>query len=544
MTKYIFVTGGVVSSIGKGVSASGIAALLESMNLKVNIMKLDPYVNVDAGTISPFQHGEVFVTEDGGETDLDLGHYERFISTKMKKENNLTAGRVYLNVIKKERNGDFLGSTIQVIPHITDEIKSKIKKNGRNFDILVVEIGGTVGDIESLPFLESIRQLRIELTSQKTLFVHITLLPYIKSAGEVKTKPTQHSVKELRSIGIQPDIILCRTSSILNKNNLEKISMFTNVEKNCVICLKDLDNIYQIPIELKNQSLDKIISNKLGLKKVKTPSLGPWEKIIKNKNSINKTIRVAIIGKYIELHDAYKSLSESLIHAGLIEKTKIDLLFINSEEINNSKTLTSYNIDGIVIPGGFGDRGIEGKINAVKFSRENNIPFLGICLGMQVAVIEFCRNVLGLTNSNSTEFDNNTQNPVICLMERWLDEAKSKLVSYSKTSKKGGTMRLGKQKTCIIKNSLAKKIYKKNIIEERHRHRYEINPDYINFLEKNGMIISGRCYNTPEISEIIELPNHNWFLGTQFHPEFTSSPINGHPLFIDFIKKINSLKKN
>lgn len=534
-TKFIFVTGGVVSSLGKGITAASLATLLECRGLNVTLMKLDPYINIDPGTMSPLQHGEVFVTEDGAETDLDLGHYERFITTKMTKRNNFTTGCVYQSVIRKERRGDYLGATIQVIPHITDEIKHKILSAvNSEFDVAIVEIGGTVGDIESLPFLEAIRQLGQELGKLRSLFLHLTLLPYLKSAGELKTKPTQHSVKELRSIGIQPDILVCRCEKLFSDNERRKIALFTNVLESAVFAAENVSNIYEIPRKYHDQGLDISVAKQLALK-IQAANLSAWDYVVHEIHHPKQTITIAMIGKYVALTEAYKSLNEALLHAGIHTHSKVDIKFIDSEDLEKHDIASVIGTtDGILVPGGFGGRGIEGKIKAVTYARTNNIPFLGICLGMQVAAIEYARNVLGLANANSTEFEPNTTHPVIGLVTEW-QEANGDKALRSNQSDFGGTMRLGAQNSHLTQDSLAHKIYQKTVISERHRHRYELNNNYLPQLEAKGLLISGRSQDK-KLVEIIEIPNHRWFFGCQFHPEFNSTPRVGHPLFTSFIK--------
>jgi CTP synthase len=533
MSAFIFITGGVVSSLGKGITAASLGAILEARGLKITIMKLDPYINVDPGTMSPFQHGEVFVTEDGAETDLDLGYYERFVHIKMTKQNNFTSGKIYADVIRKERRGDYLGGTVQVIPHITDEIKNRIKAMSNGFDIVMVEIGGTVGDIESLPFLEAIRQLRIELGSSHTLFIHLTLVPYIKTAAEMKTKPTQHSVKELRSIGIQPDILLCRCEQALPESQREKIALFTNVEKQAVIPVPDVPSIYQLPVNLHNHGLDEIVTTKLGLK-TKQANLSDWQEVIAAQNNPESEVDVAIVGKYIDLPDAYKSLNQALLHAGIQTRTQVNIEYIPSEIVEQRGTKILKKYDAILIPGGFGDRGIEGKIVTAQYARENQIPFLGICLGMQMALCEFARHKANMPHANSTEFDPDTPYPVIGLITEWT-RSDGTIEKRHKKSNLGGTMRLGGQ-ICILKeNTLAYQLYGKNEIIERHRHRYEVNSTLISQLEKAGLIVSGYSQDG-KLIEMIELPDHPWFVACQFHPEFTSNPREGHPLFIGFIE--------
>ncbi|WP_295164265.1 CTP synthase [uncultured Buchnera sp.] len=543
MTKnYIFITGGVVSSLGKGIAAASLGAILEARNLKITIMKLDPYINVDPGTMSPIQHGEVFVTEDGAETDLDLGHYERFIRTKMTCLNNFTTGSIYSEVLKKERRGDYLGSTIQVIPHITNAIKDRIILCSQNSDIILVEIGGTVGDIESLPFLEAIRQLAVDIGRKNVIYIHLTLVPYIKTAGEIKTKPTQHSVKELLSIGIQPDILICRSQQTVPKNERKKIALFCNVPVNAVISLKDVDSIYTIPKLLKDQKLDNYICEYFKLD-VPEANLKEWEKVIYEEKNANNEIIIGIIGKYVKLPDAYKSVIEALKHAGLKNKIKVKIELINSQEIENKNFKLLKNLNGILIPGGFGDRGVTGKLLSVQYARENNVPYFGICLGMQIAIIEFAQNVIGIKDANSTEFDPKCTFPVIDLIKTKKNNTKD--ITNGKNnnnSNLGGTMRLGSQPCKLIINSLSRKLYKKDIIIERHRHRYEVNNILLKRIEKNGLRIAGRSKKN-NVVEIIEIFNHPWFIGCQFHPEFTSTPRDGHPLFIDFIKSAKKNKK-
>lgn len=532
MTNYIFITGGVVSSLGKGIAAASLAAILEARGLSVTLIKLDPYINVDPGTMSPFQHGEVFVTDDGAETDLDLGHYERFVRTTTTKLNNFTSGKIYENVIKKERRGDYLGATVQVIPHITNEIKRCIKLGADNFDVAMVEIGGTVGDIESLPFLEAIRQMRVEFGSQRTLFIHLTLVPYIATSGETKTKPTQHSVKELRSIGIQPDILICRSVEQLSIHDRAKIALFTNVEKEGVISLQDAKSIYQIPMILHEQGLDEIVVKKLGLN-LKPADLSEWQRVVEAQAIQTMTVKVGMVGKYTELNDAYKSINEALTHAGIHTQTRVEIAYIDAELIEKHGSSLIDNVDAILIPGGFGGRGTEGKIKAIQYARENKVPFLGICLGMQTAIIEFARNVVGLAGANSTEFDKQTAYPVIALISEWMDNDGSVNMRDEK-SDLGGTMRLGAQLCKLEKDSLAMSVYGKPQIVERHRHRYEVNNRFVDSLVQHGLIISGRSADDTLV-EMIELADHPWFLACQFHPEFTSTPRDSHPLFKQFI---------
>lgn len=540
MTNYIFITGGVVSSLGKGIASASLAAILEARGLKVTLIKLDPYINVDPGTMSPFQHGEVFVTHDGAETDLDLGHYERFVRTTMTKRNNFTSGKIYETVIKKERRGDYLGGTVQVIPHITNEIKHSIKQGAEGFDIAMIEIGGTVGDIESLPFLEAIRQMRIEVGSQRALFIHLTLVPYIPTSGETKTKPTQHSVKELRSIGIQPDILICRSEKPLSHQDRAKIALFTNVEKEGVITLEDAKSIYQIPMILHAQGLDEIVVKKLGLT-LKPADLSEWQKVVDAQALQTETVKVAMVGKYTELSDAYKSINEALLHAGIHTQTKVEISYIDAEEIERFGSQLLSSMHALLIPGGFGERGVEGKIKAIQYARENNLPFLGICLGMQTAVIEFARNVAGLKDANSTEFEKSTAYPVIALISEWMEEDGKKNLRDENTDL-GGTMRLGAQSCSLDKDSLAYKVYQKDTIVERHRHRYEVNNRYIEKLVEHGLVISGRSADG-NLVEMVELPTHPWFVACQFHPEFTSTPRDGHPLFEQFVSAARQFKE-
>lgn len=532
MTNYIFITGGVVSSLGKGIAAASLAAILEARGLSVTLIKLDPYINVDPGTMSPFQHGEVFVTDDGAETDLDLGHYERFVRTTMTKRNNFTSGKIYETVIKKERRGDYLGGTVQVIPHITNEIKRSIKLGADNFDVAMIEIGGTVGDIESLPFLEAIRQMRIELGSQRSLFIHLTLVPYIATSGETKTKPTQHSVKELRSIGIQPDILICRSEKPLSMADRAKIALFTNVEKEGVISLEDAKSIYQIPMILHEQGLDEIVVKKLGLQ-LKPADLSEWQAVVDAQAIQTMSVKIGMVGKYTELNDAYKSINEALYHGGIHTQTKVEIVYIDAELIEKHGTELLTNVDALLIPGGFGERGIEGKIKSIQFARETKMPFLGICLGMQTAVIEFARNVVGLTGANSTEFDKTTPYPVIGLISEWL-ESDGQIQTRDENTDLGGTMRLGAQQCALDQDSLAFEVYGKLQVIERHRHRYEMNNKFVEALVQNGMVISGRS-SDGSLVEMIELQDHPWFIACQFHPEFTSTPRDGHPLFKQFV---------
>jgi len=532
-TKYIFITGGVVSSLGKGIASASLATLLESRGLNITLLKLDPYINVDPGTMSPFQHGEVFVTHDGAETDLDLGHYERFVRIQLSKRNNFTAGRVYENVIERERRGDYLGATVQIIPHITDEIKKLTLEGAEGSDIALVEIGGTVGDIESLPFMETIRQLSLELGRENTLFIHLTLLPYIKVAGELKTKPTQHSVKELRSIGIQPDILICRSEKELPEAERKKIALFTNVEANSVFTSLDVDTIYKVPRALHDQGLDNEVVRKLGLK-CHDANLSEWDKVVEDLSNPEQSVDIAMVGKYMNLTESYKSLSEALIHAGIHTRTKVNIHYFDSEEIEKNGPDELSEMSAILVPGGFGNRGIEGKILTVKYARENKIPYLGICLGMQVAVIEYARNKAGMADANSTEFNSDTQYPVVGLITEWKDES-GNVETRDENSNLGGTMRLGGQECKLVEKSNAREIYGQASIVERHRHRYEVNDLLINKIEKSGLKVSGRSADG-NLVEMIELDDHPWFVACQFHPEFTSTPRDGHPLFESFIK--------
>jgi len=533
MTSFVFVTGGVVSSLGKGLSAASLAAILETRGISVTLAKLDPYINVDPGTMSPFQHGEVYVTEDGAETDLDLGHYERFVSTRMSQLNNFTTGRIYNNVIARERRGDYLGGTVQVIPHITDEIKENICKAAEGYDVAMIEIGGTVGDIESLPFLEAIRQLGVE-HGHKAMFMHLTLVPYLKAAKEIKTKPTQHSVKELRSIGIMADVILARCEMDVPEDDLAKIALFTNVPQEAVITALDArESIYEIPILLHEQGLDDIIVDRLGLDAGKA-DLSRWREVVDRLSNTRHEITVAMVGKYVEHSDAYKSLTEALVHGGLRQRIKVNILPVESEQVEEEGIECLGEADAILVPGGFGERGFEGKVMAIRHARENNIPYLGICYGMQAAVVEYARNVCGLEDANSTEIEIDTSDPVIGLITEWLD-ASGSVETRTEESDLGGTMRLGGQRCRLRAGSLARELYGTEIITERHRHRYEFNNHYRDVLQKNGMYLSGHSMDETLV-EIVEIPDHPWFLGCQFHPEFTSSPRDGHPLFTGFIE--------
>ena len=533
-TKYIFITGGVVSSLGKGIAAASLGALLESRGLSVSLIKVDPYINVDPGTMSPFQHGEVFVTNDGTETDLDLGHYERFVRFEASKKNNLTAGKVYETVIRNERKGKYLGGTVQVIPHITNEIKKRIKEGGQGKDIAIVEIGGTVGDIESQPFVEAIRQMALEMPVSSWAFIHLTLVPYIQASGELKTKPTQHSVKELRALGISPDCLICRSEQELPKEEKKKIALFCSVQQDNVISMHDVKTVYSIPLLLNKQKVDEIILNKLKIKTIE-PKLSDWKRVVNASLKPQKEVNIAFVGKYTELQDSYKSINEALEHAGIKHKTKVNINFVLAETItsrNVKKILSSC--DAVLVPGGFGDRGVEGMILACKYARENKIPYLGICLGMQVALIEYARNVLKLRGAHSTEFDSNTKHPIIALITEWSDMS-GKQEQRDKNSDLGGTMRLGGQVCKLKKSSNAYKMYKNSEIIERHRHRYEVNPNYVDALSSAGLEIVGKSKDG-KLVEMIEIKDHKWFLACQFHPEFTSNPRDGHPIFNSYIK--------
>lgn len=532
-TNYIFVTGGVVSSLGKGIAAASLAAILEARGLDVTMMKLDPYINVDPGTMSPIQHGEVFVTEDGAETDLDLGHYERFIRTKMTRRNNFTTGRIYSDVLRKERRGDYLGATIQVIPHITNAIKERVIAGAAGHDVAIVEIGGTVGDIESLPFLEAIRQLATQVGRERTLFMHLTLVPYLAASGEVKTKPTQHSVKELLSIGIQPDILVCRSDRAIPVNERAKIALFCNVAEKAVISLKDVDSIYKIPALLKSQGLDALVCKRFNLD-CPEADLSEWEQVIYQQANPIGEVTIGMVGKYVELPDAYKSVIEALKHGGLKNRFSVNIKLIDSQDVEAKGTGILSDLDAILVPGGFGSRGVEGKIMAAQYARENKIPYLGICLGMQVAIIEFARHVVGMEDANSTEFDPNCKYPVIALITEWRDEDGNVEVR-SEESDLGGTMRLGAQPSHLAEGSLVRELYKQETINERHRHRYEVNNLLLPKLTEAGLKVTG-LNGDNELVEIIELPDHPWFIASQFHPEFTSTPRDGHPLFEGFIQ--------
>ena len=540
MNRFVFVTGGVVSSLGKGIAAASLGAILEARGLKVTMLKLDPYINVDPGTMSPFQHGEVFVTDDGAETDLDLGHYERFIRTRMSQKNNFTAGRVYEDVLRKERHGDYLGGTVQVIPHITDEIKHKIMSGAQGVDVAIVEIGGTVGDIESLPFLEAVRQLRQELGSSRALLMHLTLVPYIATAGETKTKPTQHSVKELRSIGLQPDVLICRSDHEIDIASRRKIALFTNVEERAVIPLNDADTIYRIPIMLHEQGLDQLIVDKLSLK-CQEADLGEWVRVVDAQLNPLKSVEIAMVGKYMDLLDAYKSLIEAMIHAGIQTRTRINFRYIDSEDIEKRGLELMDGVDAILVPGGFGERGIEGKIAAVCHARENKIPYLGICLGMQAAVIEFARHVAGIDGATSSEFEPTAEHPVIALITEWT-RADGTREHRTEKSDLGGTMRLGAEECLLTSGSKVARIYGSDVVTERHRHRWEFNNDYLTHLSNAGLKVAGRSIDETLV-EVVEVDDHPWFVGCQFHPEFTSTPRDGHPLFTSFVEAAISYSK-
>lgn len=532
MPRYVFVTGGVVSSLGKGITSASLGAILEARGLKISMVKLDPYLNVDPGTMSPFQHGEVFVTEDGTETDLDLGHYERFVRTTTGRHSNFTTGRIYGSVIAKERRGDYLGATVQVIPHVTDEIKRSVALGAGDADVCIVEIGGTVGDIESLPFLEAIRQIGVDLGPSQVVYVHLTLVPYIATSAEIKTKPTQHSVKELRSIGIQPDILVCRSEHPLPPEQKRKIALFTNVQERAVISAVDVDDIYRLPILFRDQGFDQIVVERLGLD-LPAANLAEWEAVVAAKANPEAEVTVAMVGKYMELRDSYISLSEALQHAGIRSRTRVNVRYIESRQIETDGTGCLEQVDAILVPGGFGDRGIEGKVQAVRFARERRIPYLGICLGLQIAVIEFARDVAGMPKAHSTEFDPGTPDPVIALITEWQDRDGS-MQSRSLQSDVGGTMRLGAQECRLEPGTRAREIYGCDVIRERHRHRYEFNNRYLDRLRAAGMVFAG--FSVDGLVELIELPSHPWFIACQFHPEFRSNPRDGHPLFYGFVK--------
>ncbi len=534
-SKFIFVTGGVLSSLGKGVACASIGALMEARGLKVTFLKFDPYINVDPGTMNPFQHGEVYVTEDGAETDLDLGHYERYTHAQMSRDNNYTSGRIYYNVIQKERRGEYLGTTVQVIPHVTDEIKQAIFKLGNGVDVVITEIGGTVGDIESLPFLEAIRQFRNDVGKENCLYIHVTLVPYIQSAGELKTKPTQHSVKELREIGIQPDILLCRTDRFLPPEIKKKIALYCNVEPEAVITAKDVESIYEVPLVFHQEGLDEKIVEYLNMW-TRDPDLSPWENLVRKIKGLTDEVRIGLVGKYVKLKDSYKSLNEALVLGGLENDVKVDIKYVDSEELENSRpSQLLSDVDGILIPGGFGSRGIEGKIEAIKYARKKGIPFLGICLGMQLAVVEFCRNVLGLKGAHSEEFFPATPHPVIYLMREWYNPKTGQWEKRDENSDLGGTMRLGAYPCKIKEGSLAHKIYGTTLVMERHRHRYEFNNKYRDLIEKGGMRVSGESPDG-QLVEIVELSDHPWFFACQFHPEFKTRVFQPHPVFVRFIE--------
>lgn len=540
MTRYIFITGGVVSSLGKGIASASLGAILEARGLSITMIKLDPYINVDPGTMSPFQHGEVYVTDDGAETDLDLGHYERFVRFRSSKDNNFTTGQIYENVIRKERRGDYLGGTVQVIPHITDEIKESVRRGSEGVDVALVEIGGTVGDIESLPFLEAIRQMGVELGRKHVMYIHLTLVPYIHVSGEVKTKPTQHSVKELRSIGIQPDILLCRSDRALPDNERRKIALFTNVEENAVISSIDMDSIYKIPQWLHSQGLDDIVLDKFQLD-LPAADLQDWEKVTHAIEHPEQTVNIFMVGKYVDLTESYKSLNEALIHAGAHTHTQVNITYIDSEQLETEGVECLQAAHAILVPGGFGHRGIEGKILACRYARENNVPYLGICLGMQVAVIDYARHVAGLTHAHSTEFDENTPDPVIALITEWQQQDGS-VEKRDEQTELGGSMRLGAQPCRLSQSSLIEKMYGKELIQERHRHRYEFNNNYLHVLESAGLSFTGKSIDD-KLVEVVEVSSHPWFVACQFHPEFTSTPRDGHPLFTGFVQAARVLSE-
>ncbi|MCF6345127.1 MAG: CTP synthase [Thiomicrorhabdus sp.] len=539
MTKFIFVTGGVVSSLGKGIASASLGALLEARGQKVSMLKMDPYINVDPGTMSPLQHGEVFVTDDGAETDLDLGHYERFVQRHFTRRNSFSTGQVYETVIRNERRGDYLGGTVQVIPHITDEIKNRIQGAAAGYDVVLVEVGGTVGDIESLPFLEAIRQLSIEVGRERSLFMHLTLLPYIAAAGEVKTKPTQHSVKELRSIGIQPDVLICRSELALQASERRKIALFTNVEEKAVINSLDAKTIYSVPRMLHEQGLDDLVMKRLNIE-AKSLDLSDWDAVVNAQLNPQKTVEIAMVGKYVDLTEAYKSVNESLIHAGIHTNTRVNISYIDAESLESLGIAVLRDKDAILVPGGFGERGVEGKMLAIRYARENNVPYLGICLGMQMAVVEFARHVAGLKDAHSSELNESTLHPVVALITEWTDESGEK-IQRNENVDLGGTMRLGGQNCVITEGSKIQQAYGKTVIRERHRHRYEVNDGYVAKLEEAGLIITGRSEDG-NLVETIEIAEHPWFVACQFHPEFTSTPRNGHPLFTAFVQAANIYK--
>lgn len=533
MSRFIFVTGGVVSSLGKGLAAASLGAILEARGLKVTMLKLDPYINVDPGTMSPLQHGEVFVTADGTETDLDLGHYERFISTRMSRKNNFTTGQVYADVIARERRGDYLGATVQVIPHVTDEIKRRVYDGAKNSDVAIIEIGGTVGDIESQPFLEAARQIRFELGSERAILIHLTLVPFIATAGETKTKPTQHSVKELRSIGLQPNILIVRSDHEIDSSSRDKIALFTNVDRKAVIPLLDAKSIYQIPEKLHEMKLDDIVVSQLEIS-CPPADLGSWREVVEAQAAPRHTIKLAMVGKYMALLDAYKSLNEAIIHAGIKTHTKVEVEFIEAQDLVDDGTRSLEDADAILVPGGFGDRGFEGKVLAAKYARENKVPYLGICYGLHAAIVDIARNVAGLENANTTENNPNTPHPVIGLIMEWMNED-GDVETRDADSDLGGTMRMGEQECRLVENSATSQIYGQDSINERHRHRYEVNDHYVSALEEAGMLVAGRSMDD-SLVEVIEVKDHPWFVATQFHPEFTSTPRRGHPLFSSFIE--------
>ena len=533
MSRFIFVTGGVVSSLGKGLAAASLGAILEARGLKVTMLKLDPYINVDPGTMSPLQHGEVFVTADGTETDLDLGHYERFISTRMSRKNNFTTGQVYADVIARERRGDYLGATVQVIPHITDEIKRRVYDGAKNSDVAIIEIGGTVGDIESQPFLEAARQIRFELGSERAILIHLTLVPFIATAGETKTKPTQHSVKELRSIGLQPNILIVRSDHEIDSSSRDKIALFTNVDRKAVIPLLDAKSIYQIPEKLHEMKLDDIVVSQLEIS-CPPADLGSWREVVEAQAAPRHTIKLAMVGKYMALLDAYKSLNEAIIHAGIKTHTKVEVEFIEAQDLVDDGTRSLEDADAILVPGGFGDRGFEGKVLAAKYARENKVPYLGICYGLHAAIVDIARNVAGLEDANTTENNLNTPHPVIGLIMEWMNED-GDVETRDADSDLGGTMRMGEQECRLVENSATSQIYGQGSINERHRHRYEVNDHYVSALEEAGMLVAGRSMDD-SLVEVIEVKDHPWFVATQFHPEFTSTPRRGHPLFSSFIE--------
>ncbi|WP_371188418.1 CTP synthase [Thalassotalea maritima] len=540
-TRYIFVTGGVVSSLGKGIAAASMAAILEARGLKVTMLKLDPYINVDPGTMSPIQHGEVFVTNDGAETDLDLGHYERFIRTKMTKKNNFTTGRIYQDILARERRGEFLGATIQVIPHITNDIKRRVIEGAEGYDVAMVEVGGTVGDIESQPFLEAIRQLGVELGRERAMFMHLTLVPYLAASGEIKTKPTQHSVKELRSIGIFPDILVCRSEGVIPANERAKIALFCNVEEKAVVAMRDVDSIYKIPALLRSQGTDDIVCKRFGIEAPEA-DLSEWEQVLFQEANPKGEVTIGMVGKYIELPDAYKSVNEALKHAGLKNQLTVNIKYIDSQNVEAKGEEELAGVDAILVPGGFGERGVEGKILTAKYARENKVPYFGICLGMQVALIEYARNVAGLENAHSTEFDPQSPYPVVGLIEEWLDEA-GNVETRDENSDLGGTMRLGSQLCHLVAGTKAADIYGSDSVFERHRHRYEVNNNYRDKLEEAGLVFSGLSADK-KLVEMVEIPEHPWFVAGQFHPEFNSTPRDGHPLFQSFIAAAYEAQKS